>query len=682
MKFKDYTKKIKEENYDIPDVYNKVKPIAEQKEYITNKEQPKITFIKRPIFKLASLLIVVMLTLTVVLVISSRTKEEQYEEHKVLMVENQTNLEKILNDTKKYQARKTSSTKKGCANIKSTNAPAKDSATNGSVNSGNASGGDATGDKVTTDNSDTNNQVEGIYEADRVKYDDNYIYYLYYNEIVIYKLDDQITYFDTIEYFTMGSINAHSINMQLYKNKLIVYYSYNGNYNDKTNNNRPYTEIIIFDTLNNFNVVKRVSLTGTNLDTRLYNSNLYIITSEYISNVNMRPIVEDNQVEEEVKLSNVMYVRNCYNVGYTILSKIDLDNLELTKSVQLGASQYVTIYMSLNRIYLVSNIYSGRISASETTIYAYDVTNNKLEFEGYIVFTGKVLDQYSLDEYNGMLRVASTNTAHTDPLKYNSIHIYDLSILDESQVYKRIGLLEEGLGEEYQEIKSVKFDKTHASVVTYRNMDPLYDIDLTDPTNPKIIGKYKSPGYSSYLYKFNDDYMLGIGYNDSLYPKLSFYQKQNDTYAGMGKAFDFFIEERDGLYVEYAYSKPSELLFITVDGIMTFGIPVLVNEYTPTKYINRFEYWIFQIDLTDSNNPIKLKVRLNGEILESNMSLDYINSNPQYWNEYSYTTSTAKYAMLRAIYVNEQYVGISSQGIVVYDREFNYIYSSKRIKEE
>ena len=606
MKLKEYTKKIQQENYDIPDVYNKIKTLANQKEYVKNEKAPKISIFNRPIFRLASLLIILTLSLTLIIVISSKnSKEEQYEGHKVLTVDTETNLNKIIQDTKAYQTVKTNSTRKvGCSSIKVATDKSE-----GEVNSSNGASGSSPDFSSTNKDSNTNNQVEGIEEADRVKYDENYIYYLYYNEIVIYKLSNTVSYYDTINYFTDENKKVHSMNMQLYENKLIVYYSYN----DMQNNSRPFTEITIFDTTDNFKILKKVLLTGTNLDTRLFNSNLYIVTSEYISKTNLRPIIQENLTKEEINLEDVMYIRNCYNVGYTILTTINLENLVVNKKVQLGPSQYVAIYMSLNRVYLVSSIYSGRMSFQETTIYVYNISEENVTFDGYVTFAGKILDQYSIDEYEDMLRVASTNRYHQDPLKYNSVHIYDLNNKNEEYIYKQIGLLDEGIGEEYHEIKSVKFDKTHVNIVTYRNMDPLYDIDLTDPTKPKIVGKYKSPGYSSYLYKFSDEYMLGIGYDDDFSPKLSFYAKQNDTFIGVGEDYNFNSYDNYDRYVSYAYMKPSELLFIEVDSIMTFGIPVMVNNYTENNS-TVYEYWIFQIDLNDKFSPIKLKARLSMDI--------------------------------------------------------------------
>ena len=173
---------------------------------------------------------------------------------------------------------------------------------------------------------------------------------------------------------------------------------------------------------------------------------------------------------------------------------------------------------------------------------------------------------------------------------YNSIHIYDLKDLNnDTKEVKRIGLLNEGLGLPYQTIRSATFNKDRASVVTYATSDPLYDIDLSDPRNPKIIGTFEAPGYSSYLHRLSETYMLGIGYDDFRCGKLSLYHNntENNTYVNYGKDFLFSDLEINGMYADYAFNEPRELMFITIDDVMTFGMPV--NVYDSIKGIYIFE---------------------------------------------------------------------------------------------
>lgn len=109
---------------------------------------------------------------------------------------------------------------------------------------------------------------------------------------------------------------------------------------------------------------------------------------------------------------------------------------------------------------------------------------------------GRLLNQFSLDEYNGYLRVATTISDAND-----------LYVLDKD--LKIVGsLLNFG---ENERIYSVRFMGDRGYVVTFRQTDPFFVMDLSNPEKPKMKGKLKIPGYSSYLHPLKDDLILGIG---------------------------------------------------------------------------------------------------------------------------------------------------------------------------
>ena len=111
-----------------------------------------------------------------------------------------------------------------------------------------------------------------------------------------------------------------------------------------------------------------------------------------------------------------------------------------------------------------------------STISIFDYSLNAV---GTIRLSGSILNQFSIDEHNNYLRVVSTNTS-MPVTKLNAISIYDLSTL------QRVGYLDQDIGLGRQIVKSVRYDNDTCYVVTYENTDPLYEIDLTDVTAPKI----------------------------------------------------------------------------------------------------------------------------------------------------------------------------------------------------
>ncbi|MBU5678302.1 MAG: beta-propeller domain-containing protein [Candidatus Aenigmatarchaeota archaeon] len=116
---------------------------------------------------------------------------------------------------------------------------------------------------------------------------------------------------------------------------------------------------------------------------------------------------------------------------------------------------------------------------------------------------GKPLNQFSLDEYQGYLRVATTVGSGSESAN-------DVYILDED--LNLIGsILDLGLGER---IYSVRFIQDKGYVVTFKQIDPFYILDLSDPSQPKMKGELKIPGYSSYLHPIAENRILGIGKED------------------------------------------------------------------------------------------------------------------------------------------------------------------------
>ena len=106
---------------------------------------------------------------------------------------------------------------------------------------------------------------------------------------------------------------------------------------------------------------------------------------------------------------------------------------------------------------------------------------------------------------------------------------------------KIVGKINENLGEGKQRVKSVSFNKDKCHVVTYETKDPLYEIDLSDVTNPKIVSIYKAPGYSGYLQNFEingESYLFGLGYlDDQCFTKISIYKETEEGSIQIGEDF-------------------------------------------------------------------------------------------------------------------------------------------------
>lgn len=340
------------------------------------------------------------------------------------------------------------------------------------------------------DSYQTNVQVEGIDEADVAKCDGKYIYYFYNENLYIYdvKAEKNIT-----------SIKDSGEELYIYENRIVSIGDY---------------ETRIYKFIDNkIEMIHSIEYQRY-LNSRLFNHELYLV---YGSKIEEEKIEYEACYYDTCSMPNYLYDIVCFN----------LESLE-SKKTQLISEASTILYASKNNFYFASrdNFYD--------TISSISVFSNELEPVGVIHIGGYILNQFSMDEYEGYFRVVSTDTTKNAE-ELNAIALYDLS-----DDLKKVGFLGQGIGKERQTIQSVRFDENTCFVVTYQNKDPLYEIDCSDPTNPVITSAYEAPGYSNYLHAFcigKKEYVLGLGYTDSgSSTKISVYEKKDGT-VQIGKDF-------------------------------------------------------------------------------------------------------------------------------------------------
>lgn len=143
----------------------------------------------------------------------------------------------------------------------------------------------------------------------------------------------------------------------------------------------------------------------------------------------------------------------------------------------------------------------------ETGIVKVNIENLKVSASGFV--PGRLLNQFSMDEYKNNLRVATTSGGRGS-MTGSSYSVNDVYVLDPAM--NIIGSAKD-MGEE-ERIYSVRFLSDKGYVVTFRETDPFYVLDLSNPTSPEIKGELKIPGYSSYLHPINKDKIIGFGKED------------------------------------------------------------------------------------------------------------------------------------------------------------------------
>lgn len=152
-----------------------------------------------------------------------------------------------------------------------------------------------------------------------------------------------------------------------------------------------------------------------------------------------------------------------------------------------------TVYMNKGALYVAT-------SQDDTRIDRFNVAGPLLGWQGTGVVPGTLINQFAMDERDGYLRVA-THTNSGD----NGIYVLDTAGATLDQVGQLTGLAP---GEQ---LYAVRYVGNSAYLVTFVRTDPLFAIDLADPTSPTLTGELVVPGFSNYLQPVGDGLLLGIG---------------------------------------------------------------------------------------------------------------------------------------------------------------------------
>lgn len=142
---------------------------------------------------------------------------------------------------------------------------------------------------------------------------------------------------------------------------------------------------------------------------------------------------------------------------------------------------------------------------TKTVVYKFRLEQGKTKFVTQGDVPGTILNPFSMDEHNGLFRIATTkgDMWRTDENTSKN----NLYTLDEA--LKPLGKLE-GIAPG-ERIYSVRFMGNRAYMVTFKNTDPLFAIDLTNPAAPTVLGALKIPGYSDYLHPYDENHLIGFG---------------------------------------------------------------------------------------------------------------------------------------------------------------------------
>ncbi len=371
---------------------------------------------------------------------------------------------------------------------------------------------------ISADYSTTNIQVEGVDEADIIKTDGEYIYLVSENKVIIVKAypPEEALVLSEIELDERPQgifINGDKL-VVLHQNwgELVVRYEPEGG--SPTMPEVPQTSIKVYDVSDRENpVLKReVSVDGQYFGSRMIGDYIYAVINEPVygrdDEVRLPEICFDDGIKEipatEIYYSDI----SDYSYAFTTIVAINTqrdDQEPAYETILLGATS--NMYVSLNNIYITFSEWGAAASASEkTAIHRIHIEDGEIQYDGSGEVPGRVLNQFSMNEYQGYFRIATTinNIVRSweEATSQNNLYVLDVNL----DVVARLEGLAPG-----EQIYSARFMGDRCYLVTFKKVDPLFVIDLKDPYNPEVLGQLKITGYSDYLHPYGENHVLGIG---------------------------------------------------------------------------------------------------------------------------------------------------------------------------
>lgn len=514
------------------------------------------------------------------------------------------------------------------------------------------------------DFSDTNNQVEGVQEADIIKTDGKYIYacgntvnnfnyYFYYNfpqeanksKVYILSADNgKLTLASTINFRSEYENTRYILReMLLYKNTLVLIkegFQYNISDSSDTSRSVEYgilinrtTSVEIYDITDRTNpvLINELYQSGSYASSRMVGEDLYIISNYFFYNPDKNkpetyiPYCSTYNRKYLVPEDCIFIPETVMSPYYNVITGIDLTEPENHKSSVATLGFSGTIYASDKNIYIASytnanqklNQNSSESSKNKssvtitdvTDIYRFSIKDGTVTLSASGQIKGKLINQFAMDEYKDALRVAVTVTEYT--IKYIESNYDTYPELLQQKTYNNLYILDMNINQtgsitnmaQDERIYSVRFDGEIGYVVTFRQVDPLFAIDLSDVKAPKVLSALKIPGFSTYMHPYGDGLLFGIGLDsgntDSI--KLSMFDITDKTNVTEKTVYKLGAESH---YSEALYNHKA-ILVDPEKNIIGFA----VNEYN-ADYNTKFSYKIFRYENNEFKEVASLPLRI------------------------------------------------------------------------
>lgn len=379
-----------------------------------------------------------------------------------------------------------------------------------------------------TDHSQTNQQVVGVDEADVVKTDGDFLYDVLNGEGLIItdirnpndmarvgKVDftdgfyANELYIDQDKVVLIGGQNPDAMFSNMDSEKI----------EDRVMPIQQLSVIRVYDITDRTNprLIREIGAEGYVIGTRKIGQFVYMITNNQPffwydhpakAEDQLVPKVYDSAIDQKIQtlaLDKISILPGAMEPSYSVITTLDIESGEkggVNTKAYLGSGEQ--LYMSADHLYLTSTNYQDH-QQNTSEVFKFGLDKTQVHFLQTAQLKGTILNQFSMDEHNGYFRTVTTEGDLWDERNKAKNHLF---ILDENM--KQVGSVENLAVNE--RIYSARFLGDKAYMVTFRETDPLFVMDVADPNNPKVLGELKIPGFSNYLHPLDEGHLIGFGY--------------------------------------------------------------------------------------------------------------------------------------------------------------------------
>ena len=480
-----------------------------------------------------------------------------------------------------------------------------------------------------TDYSQTNVREAGVDEGDVVKTDGKYLYILK-SDSSVKIVDIQSSEMELVSTVTLDQLNESIEEIYLEDNQLILVTSgYNSSMEEQESDvyavdRYTYAAVSVYDISDREHPQQtgRMTQEGTYRQSRKNGNYFYLLTQyspsigESVDDSDVMPLVN----EEKVTVNNIYLPSDLNQPDYLVVSGTDLSDLQKpvsTKAIVSGASDF---YMSTDSLYICcQNWEHGK---SSTQILKFSCVDGEITASNMAELPGYLNDTFSLDEYDGYLRVLTTEDGNGES---NNLFVLD----EDMNTISTIRDIASG-----ETIRSARFVGDMGYFVTFRQTDPLFCVDLSEPESPEILSELKISGFSSYLHMYGENRLLGIGY-----------EADEDTGSQTGVKLSMFdisdpenVTEENKYVIKDAYYLPLDYNYkaITIDA-----------DKNLIGFVCDGEYMVFRYDEEKGFENL----------------LTYTMSDNNYWDGQE---------SCRGVYVGERFCVVDREKVLMFDMEQDF----------